>query len=79
MHFNECLRQDSYPNGVGIQYSYCGCFVNKISKGMNTKEFIELGLTIQEEENNRKHSKIILSNKKIKKYIVDCMTSAFEH
>ena len=29
--FNDCLKQDSYPNGVGTQYAYCGCFVNKIS------------------------------------------------
>ena len=76
--FNDCLEQDSYPNGVGTQYAYCGCFVNKISKGMSTKEFIKIGLTLQEEENTKKHSKILLSNKKIKEYIVDCMTSAFE-
>ena len=76
--FNDCLEQDSYPNGVGMQYAYCGCFVNKISKGMSTKEFMKLGLTLQEEENQKKHSKILLSNKKIKEYVVDCMTSAFE-
>ena len=76
--FNDCLEQESYPNGVGTQYAYCGCFVNKISKGMSTKEFIKLGLTLQEEENTKKHSKILLSNKKIKEYIVDCMTTAFE-
>ena len=77
--FNDCLEQDSYPNGVGMQYAYCGCFVNKISKGMSSKEFIKLGLTLQEEENTKKHSKILLSNKKIKEYIVDCMTYALEH
>ncbi len=76
--FDNCLEQDRYPNGVGTQYAYCGCFVNKISKGMSTKEFIKLGLTLQEEENTKKHSKILLSNKKIKEYIVDCMTTAFE-
>ena len=76
--FIDCFEQDSYPNGVGTQYAYCGCFVNKISKGMSTKEFIKLGLTLQEEENTKKHTKILLSNKKIKEYIVDCMASAFE-
>ena len=65
--FNDCLEQDSFPNGVGMQYAYCGCFVNKISRGMSIKEFIKLELILQKEENTKNYSKILLSNKKSKK------------
>ena len=45
--FNACVEQDEYPNGIGYQYSYCGCFVNKVSKGTTTNEFLALDLEIQ--------------------------------
>ena len=76
--FNACVEQDEYPNGIGYQYSYCGCFVNKVSKGMTYKEFLGLELEAQLEDDPRSQEKALLANQKIKKYIVDCMSSTFE-
>ena len=76
--FNACIEQDKYPNGIGYQYSYCGCFVNKVSKGMTYKEFLGLDLEIQNKDDPRSQEKALLANQKIKKYIVDCMSSTFE-
>ena len=76
--FNACVRQDKYPNGIGYQYSYCGCFVNKISKGMTTKEFIKLDLALQNESDPGSKEKALLAKKKMNKYIVDCMSSTFK-
>ena len=76
--FNACVEQDDYPNGVGYQYSYCGCFVNKVSKGMTTRELVEVDLSIQSEENPQKQSQAVLANKKMKEFIVDCVSSTFE-
>ena len=76
--FNACIEQDKYPNGIGYQYSYCGCFVNKVSKGMTYKEFLGLELEAQLEDDPRSQEKALLANKKIKKYIIDCMSSTFE-
>ena len=76
--FNACVELDKYPNGIGYQYSYCGCFVNKISKGMTTKEFIELDLALQSESEPGGKEKAVLAKKKMNKYIVDCMSSTFK-
>lgn len=76
--FNACVEQDDYPNGVGYQFSYCGCFVNKVSKGMTTRELVEVDLSIQSEENSQKQSQAVLANKKMKEFIVDCVSSTFE-
>jgi len=76
--FNACVEQEEYPNGIGYQYSYCGCFINKVSNGMNTKELIAFNLTIESEQTPEQQSKTLLANKKIKNYIVDCVSSTFE-
>tara|TARA_B100000214_G_scaffold158501_1_gene113790 strand:- start:809 stop:1135 length:327 start_codon:yes stop_codon:yes gene_type:complete len=76
--FNSCVEQDEYPNGIGYQYSYCGCFVNKVSKGMTYKEFLGLELEAQFEDDPRSQEKALLANQKIKSYIVDCLSSTFE-
>ena len=76
--FNACVEQDEYPNGIGYQYSYCGCFVNKASKGMTTQEFLGVGLEVEYKDDPRSQEKALLANKKIKKYIIDCMSSTFE-
>ena len=76
--FNACVEQGKYPNGIGYQYSYCGCFVNKVSKGMTTKEFVELDLALQNERESGSEEKALLANQKIKNYIVDCLSSTFE-
>ena len=76
--FNACVEQDEYPNGIGYQYSYCGCFVNKVSKGMNPREFLALDLEVQYEEDSVSQEKTLLANQKIKKYIIDCLSSTFE-
>ena len=76
--FNACVEQDDYPNGVGYQYSYCGCFVNKVSKGMTTRELVEVDLSIQSEKNPKKQSQAVLANKKMKEFIVDCVSSTFD-
>ena len=76
--FNAWVEQDEYPNGIGYQYSYCGCFVNKVSKGMTYKEFLGLELEAQLEDDPRSKEKALLANQKIKSYIVDCLSSTFE-
>ena len=76
--FNACVEQEDYPKGIGYQYSYCGCFVNKVSKGMNTKELVEFNLNIQSEKNTDKQAKLLLANEKIKNYIVECVSSSIE-
>ena len=76
--FNACVDQDEYPNGIGYQYSYCGCFINKVSKGMNTRELVEFNLTMKSKKNPKQQQKTLLANKKIKNYIVDCVSSTFE-
>ena len=76
--FNACIEQDKYPNGIGYQYSYCGCFVNKVSKGMTYKEFLGIELEAQLEDDPRSQEKALLANQKIKSYIVDCLSSTFE-
>ncbi len=76
--FNACVEQEDYPNGIGYQYSYCGCFVNKVSKGMTTKGLIEVDLAIETENNPQKQAKAVLANKKMKEFIVDCISSTFE-
>ena len=76
--FNACVEQDDYPNGVGYQYSYCECFVKKVSKGMTTRELVEVDLSIQSEENPQKQCQAVLSNKKMKEFIVDCVSSTFD-
>ena len=76
--FNSCVEQDEYPNGIGYQYSYCGCFVNKVSKGMTYKEFLGIELEAQLEDDPRSQEKALLANQKIKSYIVDCLSSTFE-
>ena len=55
--FNACVDQDEYPNGIGYQYSYCGCFINKVSKGMNTKELVEFNLTMESKKNQNNNRK----------------------
>ena len=76
--FNACVDQDEYPNGIGYQYSYCGCFINKVSNGMNTKELVEFNLTMESKRKPEEQQKTLLANKKIKNYIVDCVSSTFE-
>ena len=76
--FNACVDQDEYPNGIGYQYSYCGCFINKVSNGMNTKELVEFNLTMESKRKPEQQQKTLLANKKIKNYIVDCVSSTFE-
>ena len=76
--FNACVEQEDYPKGIGYQYSYCGCFVNKVSKGMNTKELVEFNLNIQSEKNTDKQAKLLLANEKITNYIVECVSSSIE-
>ena len=60
--FNACVEQDEYPSGIGYQYSYCGCFVNKVSKGMTYKEFLGLELEAQLEDDPRSQEKTISEN-----------------
>jgi len=71
--FNSCVEQPSYEYGIGAQYIYCGCFVNKISKGMTNKEFLKFSLSMaSEEQGSAAQNKIMYANKKIKSYILDC-------
>ena len=64
--FNACVDQDEYPNGIGYQYSYCGCFINKVSNGMNTKELVEFNLTMESKRKPEQQQKTLYKTKCIK-------------
>ena len=71
--FNSCVDQPTYEYGIGAQYVYCGCFINKISKGMTNKEFLNFSLNMSsEKQGSAAQTKIMYANKKIKSYILDC-------
>ena len=45
---------------------------------MNTKELVEFNLTMESKRKPEQQQKTLLANKKIKNYIVDCVSSTFE-
>jgi hypothetical protein len=68
--------------GIGGQFEYCGCMVNSISKSMNARGLIKLGLDVLETEggvNNdskvtTEQLKIFLNNEGLKQGLLDCFS-----
>ena len=69
---------------VGEQFEYCGCYVNMISKTMNTKELMSLGLDLLKEgdglneEINDEQLKILFNNEKIAAGLISCLGKVLE-
>ena len=69
---------------VGDQIEICGCYVNVISKTMDTKELVMLGLDILkegdgfDEEITDAQIDILFNNEKISDGIFSCMVKVLE-
>ena len=56
-----------------------GCFIKEISLGMDLEEVMTLGLDMMHAGENKKiQQNILISNQKIKKYIVKCASKLYE-
>ncbi len=78
--FKGCVDQESALYGWGFQYAYCGCYINKISKGMSMREVTSLGLDLLEVKNqgDQAVASVALANRKIKSYVAECADSVFQ-
>ena len=76
--FEGCVEEEVPDISVGAQFDYCGCFIKEISLGMNLEEVMTLGLDMSVEEDEKKQQNILISNRKIKKYIVKCAGKLYE-
>ena len=77
--FEGCIEEEVPDVSVGSQFNYCGCFINEISLGMNLEEVMTLGLDIMSVGDDEKlQEKMLISNQKIKKYIVKCASKLYE-
>ena len=77
--FEGCVEEEVPDVSVGAQFNYCGCFIKEISLGMDLEEVMTLGLDIMSVEEDKKlQQKILISNRKIKKYIVKCASKLYE-
>ena len=78
--FDGCVDQEYVSYGWGFQYAYCGCFVNKVSRGMTLREATNIGLDILEVENQGEEAVmgVALANRKIKSYVSECAESAYQ-
>ena len=78
--FSGCVDQETVKSGWGFQYAYCGCFVNKVSRGMTLREATNIGLDILEVEHQGEAAVmgVALANRKIKSYVSECAESAYQ-
>ena len=77
--FEGCVKEEMADVPLGAQFEYCGCMVNGVSLTMNIEEILSLGLDIMSAgEDEKKQEKIALSNEKMKKYIVKCISKLYE-
>jgi hypothetical protein len=77
--FEGCMEEELPDIPVGAQFDYCGCFTKEISQGMNFEELVALGIdAISVGENEKKRVQLVLSNQKMKKYIVNCASKLYE-
>jgi 5S rRNA maturation endonuclease (ribonuclease M5) len=85
--FDGCIAEGKdYDNlvkiiGVGSTFEYCGCATNELSKNMNIKDLMKVGVEIIvdggdniEGEMTDKQLAIALKNKNFSNAIVDCMS-----
>ena len=80
MHvFEGCVEEELADVPSGAQFEYCGCFVKEISLGMNLEEVLSLGLDmLGAGEDEKQQEKILISNEKMKKYVVKCASKIYE-
>ena len=67
--------------GVGSTFEYCGCAANEMSKNMNIKDVMNIGIDvlvkggeITEGEMSDKQLAIALRNKNFSNAIVECLS-----
>ena len=85
--FNGCIAEGKdYDDlakmiGVGSTFEYCGCAANEISKNMNIKDAMNVGIDvlveggeITEGEMSDKQLAIALRNKNFSNAIVECLS-----
>jgi len=72
--FDGCINEEVDWIDNGGQFEYCGCFVNGISKEMDMKEAMLLGLQFGDEENMEP----LLENKKFMTIAIDCVSKIVE-
>ena len=72
--FDGCIGDEVDWMDVGGQFEYCGCFVNGISKKMDIKEAMSLGLKYGDEENMEP----LLENEKFMTIAIDCVSKIVE-
>ena len=69
---------------VGEQIEFCGCYVNSISKNMDTKEVLSLGFDMLKEgdgddaELNNDQLQVLMGNKNIEEGLINCMIKVIE-
>ena len=77
--FEGCVEEEVADVSAGAQFDYCGCFIKEISLGMDLEEVMTLGLDMMRAGENKKiQQNILISNQKIKKYIVKCASKLYE-
>jgi hypothetical protein len=73
--FNGCLTTDYERVGVG--FAYCGCATNQISKKMDLEEVLLLGLDL-DGLSEREQARFLLTNKKFKEVLIECVPLLLE-
>ena len=77
--FQGFVDEELPDESAGTQFDYCGCFIKEISQGMDFEELMTLGIDVMSaRENKKKQEKILISNQKIKNYIVKCASKLYE-
>ena len=77
--FEGCVEEEVTDLPLGAQFEYCGCYVKEISLGMDLEELMSFGLDmLSAGEDEEKREKIMLSNEKITKYVVNCASKLYE-
>ncbi len=77
--FHGCVDEELLDLSAGAQFDYCGCFIKVVSQGMDFEELMTLGIDVMSAgENKKKQEKIIISNQKIKKFLVKCASKLYE-
>ena len=86
--FNECsspgpdFDELSKLIGVGGVFEYCGCTVNEMSKHMDLKDMVQLGIDAlaagfnPEDEISNEQLSLMLKNEQFSNAVVKCLTNA---
>jgi hypothetical protein len=86
--FNECsspgpdFDELAQLIGVGGVFEYCGCTVNEMSKNMDLRDMVQLGVDAlavgfnPEEEISNEQLSLMFKNEQFSNAVVECMTNA---